>query len=161
MDLLGRCAWPGNVRQLVNVLRAAAAMASGEDVITDAHLPDDFVEDARRAVPAIAKDGVAASAGEPARVVARVAAPASSVCATPASALGVDEPADAEVSTVDPQPTTGSHRSAPDAQRTLHEGEIEMIRAALDDANGNISAAARRLGVSRNTIYRKMRWNRS
>jgi transcriptional regulator of acetoin/glycerol metabolism len=34
-----------------------------------------------------------------------------------------------------------------------------MIRAALDAAGGNISAASKQLGVSRNTIYRKLRWN--
>jgi len=34
-----------------------------------------------------------------------------------------------------------------------------MIRNALDAARGNISEAAKRLGISRNTIYRKLRWN--
>jgi transcriptional regulator of acetoin/glycerol metabolism len=44
--------------------------------------------------------------------------------------------------------------------RTLHEQEIAMIQAALDAAGGNISEASKRLGISRNTIYRKLRWNR-
>ena len=34
------------------------------------------------------------------------------------------------------------------------------VRAAVEAAGGNISAAARQLGVSRNTIYRRLRWNR-
>ena len=42
--------------------------------------------------------------------------------------------------------------------RTLGEAEIEMIREALAAANGNISVASKRLGISRNTIYRKLRW---
>ncbi|WP_298235324.1 helix-turn-helix domain-containing protein, partial [uncultured Azohydromonas sp.] len=52
--------------------------------------------------------------------------------------------------------------SAPPAPsaRTLHEQEIAMIQAALDAAGGNISEASKRLGISRNTIYRKLRWNR-
>ena len=36
-----------------------------------------------------------------------------------------------------------------------------MIRNALASANGNISVASRRLGISRNTIYRKLRWGKS
>ena len=46
-------------------------------------------------------------------------------------------------------PTTGG---------TLEELEREMIRQAVDAADGNISVASRRLGISRNTIYRKLRW---
>ena len=47
----------------------------------------------------------------------------------------------------------------PDTSRTLGEAEIDMIRKAVDAANGNISEASKRLGISRNTIYRKLRWN--
>lgn len=43
--------------------------------------------------------------------------------------------------------------------RSLEEIEIDAIRLAVDEAGGNISEAAKRLGVSRNTIYRKLRWN--
>jgi transcriptional regulator of acetoin/glycerol metabolism len=41
----------------------------------------------------------------------------------------------------------------------MHEQEIRLIQAALTAAGGNISAASKRLGISRNTIYRKLRWN--
>ena len=34
--------------------------------------------------------------------------------------------------------------------------EIMAIRRALDAAEGNVSAAARQLGISRNTLYRKL-----
>jgi DNA-binding NtrC family response regulator len=40
---------------------------------------------------------------------------------------------------------------------TLHEVEMASVRAALEQAHGNVSEAARRLGVSRNTVYRKLR----
>jgi sigma-54 dependent transcriptional regulator, acetoin dehydrogenase operon transcriptional activator AcoR len=43
---------------------------------------------------------------------------------------------------------------------TLEEAEIEMMQNALAAAGGNISEAAKRLGISRNTIYRKLRWNK-
>jgi sigma-54 dependent transcriptional regulator, acetoin dehydrogenase operon transcriptional activator AcoR len=35
-----------------------------------------------------------------------------------------------------------------------------LIQAALDAAGGNISEASKALGISRNTIYRKLRWAR-
>jgi len=47
-----------------------------------------------------------------------------------------------------------------DRQRTLSDAEIETIRHAVDVARDNISEASKRLGISRNTIYRKLRWNR-
>jgi sigma-54 dependent transcriptional regulator, acetoin dehydrogenase operon transcriptional activator AcoR len=37
--------------------------------------------------------------------------------------------------------------------------ETEAIRRAVALAGGNISEASKRLGISRNTIYRKLRWN--
>ena len=41
---------------------------------------------------------------------------------------------------------------------TLEEMELRTIQRAVDEAGGNISVASRRLGISRNTIYRKLRW---
>ena len=38
----------------------------------------------------------------------------------------------------------------------LEQAEIALIQQALDEHHGNVSATARALGVSRNTIYRKM-----
>ena len=46
-----------------------------------------------------------------------------------------------------------------DPGQTLGDLEIEAIRRAVEAAGGNISEASKRLGVSRNTIYRKLRWN--
>ncbi len=51
--------------------------------------------------------------------------------------------------------------SAPplDATRaaTLHEHDLQLIQRTVDAAGGNVSKAARQLGVSRGTIYRKLR----
>jgi sigma-54 dependent transcriptional regulator, acetoin dehydrogenase operon transcriptional activator AcoR len=120
LELFRRYAWPGNVRQLTNVLRIAAVMSAGERQITTAHLADDFLEDALRFPMA-----------------ARGTTPASSSCAAQAS----------------------RGAATVEAPHTLEQAEIEMIRAALDAAKGNISAASKQLGISRNTIYRKLRWN--
>ena len=42
------------------------------------------------------------------------------------------------------------------APRSLDELEMEAIAAVMREVKGNVSAAARRLGVSRNTLYRKL-----
>ena len=56
------------------------------------------------------------------------------------------------------EPAPG-HPTLPGASGgTLEELEREMIRQAVDAADGNISVASKRLGISRNTIYRKLRW---
>ena len=47
------------------------------------------------------------------------------------------------------------------APRTLEMAEIDMIRSVLESVGGNISEASKRLGISRNTIYRKLRWNKA
>ncbi|HKT96384.1 MAG TPA: sigma 54-interacting transcriptional regulator, partial [Paraburkholderia sp.] len=44
-DYFARCRWPGNLRQLANVLRTAAIMAEGEDAIDLVHLPEDLAHD--------------------------------------------------------------------------------------------------------------------
>jgi sigma-54 dependent transcriptional regulator, acetoin dehydrogenase operon transcriptional activator AcoR len=116
LQLFKAFSWPGNVRQLYNVLRTAAVMAGQEREITHEHLPDDFLEEARGHGGAAVVGSTAPAAAEPV-----LAAPT----AKPAS---------------------------------LHELELQAIRDALEAAGGNISVAAKRLGVSRNTIYRKLRW---
>ncbi len=115
MALLRRSAWPGNLRQLGNVLRIAAALAAGEGRIAEAHLPDDFLDEVRR--------GEATAATVPA--VAPLTSPPAQTART----------------------------------RTMKDAERETIREAVAAANGNISVASRRLGICRNTIYRKLIWN--
>ncbi|MDZ5460269.1 sigma-54-dependent Fis family transcriptional regulator [Azohydromonas lata] len=150
MSLFERCHWPGNVRQLANVLRAAAVMAAGEPQITREHLADDFLDEfqAQPARPAplpgasatpfaLADASTAASAPEAGGALLRPALSAPAAC----------------------DHAGGCEPSAPAGAMTMHEQEIRLIEAALAAAGGNISAASKRLGISRNTIYRKLRWN--
>ncbi len=143
--------WPGNVRQLANVLRTAAVMSTGERLITAHHLSDDFLEDVRRRV----KVGGHASSSP-------LAAPLTSFAPRSDSV----EPGRYESRPDSRQPTestrSGAHPVAPPepaVPHTLEKAEIEMIRSVLDAAGGNISVASRQLGISRNTIYRKLRRN--
>ena len=45
----------------------------------------------------------------------------------------------------------------PHANASLHEQSLDAIRRALDEHDGNVSAAARQLGISRTTLYAKLR----
>jgi transcriptional regulator of acetoin/glycerol metabolism len=117
------------------VLRTAAVMAAGEPQIMTAHLPDDFLEDASR-------------------MTARSGVPVQPAAATPVSVAAAARVAEAVV----PAAPRGEREEAPiEAPHTMEQAEIGIIRAALDAAGGNISAASKRLGISRNTIYRKLR----
>jgi hypothetical protein len=61
-----------------------------------------------------------------------------------------------------PGPSSGpavAPAGAAAAPRSLEDIELASIRQAVDQAGGNISMAAKALGISRNTIYRKLRWN--
>jgi transcriptional regulator of acetoin/glycerol metabolism len=125
MALFERYTWPGNIRQLANVLRTAVVMASNEAEITEEHLSDDFHEDILRMLPLSANACAVGSAAQP---VPEALSPVAPALVPPA------------------------------AERTLEESEIALIQAAVDAADGNISRASKKLGISRNTIYRKLRW---
>jgi transcriptional regulator of acetoin/glycerol metabolism len=96
-------AWPGNLRQLNNALRAAIALLdAGETHIGWNHLADDLTEELRWRVP-------------------------------PAPAGAGEE------------------------TENLRELSQATIERAIALSRGNMSEAARRLGISRNTLYRRMR----
>jgi len=106
LRLFLRHKWPGNFRQLTNLLRTATIMAGDEEEIGLRHMPDDFLDD----------------------IEATTTAPATAAAAQ--------------------QPGAGGGK--------LEEMELSAILRSLDAHGGNVSAAARALGVSRNTIYRKL-----
>ena len=142
MDFFRRYDWPGNIRQLTNVLRTAAVMAQGERQITEAHLSDDFLEEVRRIPPPVHPMAALLGAAD--------AGMARSATLVSGGTL---------VTAADGTAASDATQDQPAAQ-TLEQAEIEMMQAALVAAGGNISEAAKRLGISRNTIYRKLRWNK-
>lgn len=91
---LGRHPWPGNIRQLRNVLRVSLALMGDETQLTPAHLPGEFLEEGQQ------------------------------------------------------NPGTG---------RKLRKAERELVQATVERHGGNISAAARELGITRTTLYRKLK----
>ena len=54
------------------------------------------------------------------------------------------------------KPITEAPKADSAAFGRLEEIERDMIQRTLEAEQGNISAAARRLGISRNTLYRKL-----
>ena len=123
---LARHRWPGNVRQLYNVLRTAVALLDRDDRIERRHLPEDFLEELdTHARPRPAGAAVGGLSSESLK-----------------------------------QPGTYALHDTPGASSTedattLQDVELHAIAQALRAHHGNISAAAKALGVSRNTIYRK------
>jgi len=56
MDIFKKYSWPGNFRQLHNLLRTAVVMTGCESSIRTFHLPDDFLEEAAQQTPMTASD---------------------------------------------------------------------------------------------------------
>lgn len=96
-----RFRWPGNLRQLCNVLRTACALMGDDECLIDwSHLPDDVAEEL----------------------------------------IGQPLP-----------------RGVQDSDTDLRLQAGRCVQQAVRASNGNMSEAARRLGISRNTLYRKLR----
>ncbi|MCI1006783.1 sigma-54-dependent Fis family transcriptional regulator [Herbaspirillum sp. C7C8] len=109
LALLQASRWPGNLRQLSNLIRTALAMAEGQAWIGVEHLPDDFLEEA---------------------------APVQAACEMPVH-MAYEEKREKSLS--------------------MHDSEWAAIERALRTHDGNVSAAAKALGVSRNTLYRRFK----
>ena len=119
MDVFRRYAWPGNFRQLYNLLRTAVVMAECENDIQMSHMPDDFLSEIHQLAPSQKLPDV--SMTSPTQV----------------------------------QPSMPAFEPRANETLNLENVAIDAIAQALRTSKGNVSAAAKLLGVSRNTIYRK------
>ena len=137
MDAFLRYSWPGNLRQLNNVLKTAAIMASDGHEVTTMHLADDFLEELSTLITDTAKTPGAT--------------------APPALSAQIDQsPANADLSARwDGSDTPAS--SAPATMDDLVQLEITTIRRVLEACGGNVSTASKQLNISRNTVYRKLK----
>lgn len=129
-SLFQRYKWPGNIRELTNVLRTACVMADGDGVICRHHLSDDLLEELCLMEDASADDASCAGLSVPLQTSASVS--------------------------VSPGALSSEKASAIPTEMKLEDLQIAAMTAALEQHNGNLSSAARALGVSRNTLYRKL-----
>lgn len=140
MALFKRYPWPGNFRQLHNLLRTAVVMVGCSGVIERLHLPDDFLEE-------LAQQPATGPATGPATVASASTTPATPVTPPAAAVDRRGETTDVAADTV--------RSSDVDEPHSLQDVAIGAMAQALRLHKGNVSAAAKALGVSRNTIYRK------
>ncbi|MER9636675.1 sigma-54 dependent transcriptional regulator [Mesorhizobium sp. M0228] len=145
--------WPGNIRQLENAVFRASVLAEG-DMLTEEEFPQIRAQvegtvnlDADIASPA---SGGPAS-GWPASGLASGSLPRDNVPAAVGAAVAEpDAPA---------RPRFGTLRALDERGnvRALADVELEMIKLAIDHYNGQMSEVARRLGIGRSTLYRKLK----
>jgi DNA-binding NtrC family response regulator len=130
LTMLMAYTWPGNVRQLENTVFRAIVLCE-----TDTLDIQDF--------PQIASlvDGYD---------VVIPAAPVAAVPAVPANRSGGSQVSDGSALGI-PVVTEGGHI------RKLEDVEADMIKLALHRYRGQMSEVARKLGIGRSTLYRKMR----
>jgi DNA-binding NtrC family response regulator len=133
MAYLAAFDWPGNVRQLENAVYRAIVLADAPYL-----QPHDFPSISGVAPPAQAPE----LAGAPASSIVAALLPA-------ASAVGLmpDMPQAIPVRILDER----GHL------RTLEEIERDLIQLAIEIYAGHMSEVARRLGIGRSTLYRKVR----
>ncbi len=135
LEMLMHYAWPGNVRQLENAIFRAIVLCDSD--MLDAH---DFPQIAAQV------EGFEEFTEAPPPTSA-----APQEVATPeAPASGADVAADGMALGI-PAVTEGGH------VRTLQEIEADMIRLALQRYRGQMSEVARKLGIGRSTLYRKIK----
>lgn len=129
LTLLSSYDWPGNVRQLENAVFRAVVLAEGDE-LTVAEFPQ-------------------IAAVVPGFDVRVPAAPARALVAPPCA----PDPVDAEFA----DPNVLPLLDVSGDMRKLDELEAEAIRFALVHYRGRMSSMARKLGIGRSTLYRKMK----
>lgn len=156
LRLLGSYSWPGNIRELANVIRRAVVVCSGGTILPE-HLSSRLLE-ASSASFTLGSGCTAAS-------IPTLASP---------DALWAYYERNGVLDELRPDELTRLHEGlrslegkllaamqrkgiAQPSGLNLKKSEAETIRNALRQCRGNITDAARTLGIGRNTLYRKIK----
>ncbi len=137
MAQLAQLEWPGNIRQLENVVYRAVVMSDGDQL----GLADFPLAAAQSATAPESQS----QHGEPLIV------PPAFHSTAPAMVSGNDIP-------IAPLPAAGmlAMLTRSGEMRPLEEMETEIIRFAISHYRGQMSEVARRLKIGRSTLYRKL-----
>ena len=144
LGLLTAYDWPGNIRQLENAVFRAVVLSQGHE-ITELDFPQIAAQ-----LPAYRLGGEVSPV------------PASAPAASHFAELGLadhDAAGHAPVAHADPLPPENVIVSTDEAGdvRKLADVEEELIRFALKFYRGQMSRVARKLGIGRSTLYRKLK----
>jgi two-component system, NtrC family, response regulator AtoC len=150
---LGSYNWPGNIRELENLMERTMLFCEGPQI------------EARDLPPELVQIAGMGSAGSPSPTSVSAQVPAGARLTSAAVVAAVDEPSSGPTGS-QPQPTptslpaaaTGTAGSLKEAVRAETERvERELIIRALDETNGNVTQAARKLKISRKSLQTKMK----
>jgi sigma-54 dependent transcriptional regulator, acetoin dehydrogenase operon transcriptional activator AcoR len=145
--------WPGNIRELENVLETAAIMSGGV-TIDVAALPSRIIDLKGETVELVDHGTCFRDFVRPTLANEPVERSRANLCENPASRAFLFQSRGSQVSV-----QTGAGRSPRlgDEECSIRNLEATAIRNALQKHNCNVSEASRSLGISRSSIYRKMR----
>lgn len=153
-ELLTGYYWPGNVRQLENAVFRAVVLCDGATLELK-HFPQ--IAQTRRAGDKTADSAWAEQGGAGRWPLAAPLHGLSDATEAAYAHAGLAEPEPKP----DAEPTQSALRvrAVDDAGnvRPLNEIEADVIRLAMIQHRGRISEVARRLGIGRSTLYRKLR----
>ena len=153
---LGSYNWPGNIRELENLMERTMLFCEGPQI------------EARDLPPELVQIAGMGSAGSPSPTSVSAQVPSGPRLTSPSVTAVVDEPSSGPTgASAGPQPTptslpaaatAGSAGSLKEAVRAETERvERELIIRALDETNGNVTQAARKLKISRKSLQTKMK----